>query len=84
MSAVSQNRARIGPNAILQHLPVLDATIGDRLRAALLYRAGVEEPPPDAGMLPEDEVARLQFSVRRGWQPAITSSRTVFRRSPNA
>lgn len=64
MSAVSQNRARIGPNAILQHLPVLDATIGDRLRAALLYRAGVEEPPPDAGMLPEDEVARLHHALR--------------------
>ena len=56
--------ARIGPNAILQHLPVLDAAIGERLRGALLYRAGVAEPPPDAGMLPEDEVARLHHAVR--------------------
>lgn len=58
------NKARIGPNAILQHLPVLDATIGDRLRGALLYRAGVDEPAPDAGMLPEEDVARLHYAVR--------------------
>lgn len=56
--------ARIGPNAILQHLPVLDAAIGEVLRGALLHRAGVEEPPPDAGMLPEDQVARLHHAVR--------------------
>lgn len=56
--------ARIGPNAILQHLPVLDAEIGERLRAALLHRAGVEEPPADAGMLPEEDVARLHHAVR--------------------
>ena len=56
--------ARIGPNAILQHLPVLDAEIGARLRGALLHRADVAEPPPDAGMLPEDQVARLHEAVR--------------------
>ena len=56
--------ARIGPNAILQHLPVLDREIGERLRGALLYRAGVDEPPADAGMLPEEEVARLHHAVR--------------------
>lgn len=55
---------RIGPNAVLQHLPVLDAMIGVRLREALLHRAGVAEPQPDAGMLPEDEVARLHNAVR--------------------
>ncbi|MGY6547601.1 MAG: bacteriochlorophyll 4-vinyl reductase [Roseinatronobacter sp.] len=56
--------ARIGPNAVLQHLPVLDAAIGAPLRAALLFRAGVDVPRPDAGMLPEDEVARLHHAVR--------------------
>ncbi|MGY6536073.1 MAG: bacteriochlorophyll 4-vinyl reductase [Pararhodobacter sp.] len=56
--------ARIGPNAVLQHLPVLDATIGDRLRHALLHRAGVSVPPADTGMLPEDQVARLHLAVR--------------------
>ena len=56
--------ARIGPNAVLQHLPVLDAAIGERLRDALMHRAGVAVPPPDAGMLPEDQVARLHHAVR--------------------
>lgn len=55
--------ARIGPNAVLQHLPVLDAAIGVRLRGALLYRAGIKEPPPDCGMLPEDEVVPLHRAV---------------------
>ncbi len=56
--------ARIGPNAVLQHLPVLDAAIGERLRAALLHRADVAEPPADSGMLPQDQVARLHRAVR--------------------
>ncbi len=56
--------ARIGPNAVLQHLPVLDAEIGEALRNALLYRAEIEAPPADAGMLPEDQVARLHDAVR--------------------
>jgi divinyl protochlorophyllide a 8-vinyl-reductase len=64
MSALAANGARIGPNAILQHLPVLDDAIGIALRDALLHRAGVAEPPPDAGMLPEGEVARLHHAVR--------------------
>jgi divinyl protochlorophyllide a 8-vinyl-reductase len=64
MSALTQDRARIGPNAILQHLPVLDDAIGEALRGALFYRAGVVEPPADAGMLPEEDVARLHHAVR--------------------
>lgn len=64
MTALAHDGARIGPNAILQHLPVLDDAIGEALRSALLYRAGVTEPPPDAGMLPEEEVARLHYAVR--------------------
>jgi divinyl protochlorophyllide a 8-vinyl-reductase len=55
--------ARIGPNAILQHLPVLDAAIGPALRTALLHRAGVTVPPPGAGMWPEVEVAHLHRAV---------------------
>lgn len=64
MSALASDGARIGPNAILQHLPVLDEAIGEALRGALLHRAGVAEPPPDAGMLPEDDVTRLHHAVR--------------------
>ena len=57
--------ARIGPNAVLQHLPVLDAEIGVQRRTALFARAGVAVPPPGAGLLPEDEVARRHRAVRR-------------------
>lgn len=64
MSARAVSTARIGPNAVLQHLPVLDAMIGEKLRGALLFRADVVEPSPDAGMLPEDDVARLHHAVR--------------------
>ena len=64
MAAASPAIARIGPNAVLQHLPVLDAAIGEALRGALLHQAAVAEPPQDAGMLPEDQVARLHHAVR--------------------
>lgn len=56
--------ARIGPNAVLQHLPVLDREIGVKLRDALLYQAGISEPSQDAGMLPESDVACLHHAVR--------------------
>ena len=47
MSALAPDRARIGPNAILQHLPVLDAAIGEALRGALFAPRGRrKEPPP--------------------------------------
>ena len=55
--------ARIGPNALLQLVPVLDRALGVAERAALFARAGVPVPPPDAGMWPEAEVARLHRAV---------------------
>ncbi|MFN3294235.1 MAG: bacteriochlorophyll 4-vinyl reductase [Gemmobacter sp.] len=62
MNAPARNR--IGPNAILQHLPVLDAAIGPRMRHALLHLAEVAEPPPDSGMIPQEDVARFHRFVR--------------------
>lgn len=56
--------ARIGPNAILQLLPVLDEVIGVKLRGALMFQADVAEPPATSGMVPEDDVARLHHAVR--------------------
>jgi len=64
MTGAMASTARIGPNAVLQHLPVLDAAIGERLRRALLHCAGVAEPAPDSSMLPEDQVARLHHAVQ--------------------
>lgn len=55
--------ARIGPNALLQLVPVLDRVLGVAERAALFARADVPVPPPDAGMWPEAEVARLHRAV---------------------
>jgi divinyl protochlorophyllide a 8-vinyl-reductase len=57
--------ARIGPNAILQLLPVLDAAIGAVPRQALFAAAGVAVPPPDAGMWPQAEVVRLHDHIAR-------------------
>ena len=65
--------ARIGPNAILQLVPVLDAAIGERARRGLFVEAGVPLPPPDAGMLPETQVIRL-FSATQFWLPSLAPS----------
>lgn len=54
---------RIGPNAILQLLPLLDGAIGAARRADLFQMAGVPVPPPDAGMLAQDQVIRLHRAV---------------------
>lgn len=62
--------ARIGPNAILQLVPVLDHAIGNRARRGLFVEAGVTLPPPEAGMLPETEVVRLHQSVWF-WLPTL-------------
>jgi divinyl protochlorophyllide a 8-vinyl-reductase len=56
--------ARIGPNAILQHVPVLDAEIGVALRGALFHRAGVALPPPNSGMIPQDDVIHFHRALR--------------------
>lgn len=56
---------RIGPNALLQLVPVLEAAGQEGLFAA----AGVAVPPPDAGMWPEAEVAAVHRQLRQD-QPA--------------
>lgn len=58
-----RNAARIGPNAILQLVPVLDAAIGATRRQDLFLAARVPLPPPDAGMLTEDQVIRLHRAI---------------------
>jgi divinyl protochlorophyllide a 8-vinyl-reductase len=56
--------ARIGPNAILQLLPVLDRTLGRAARDRLL--AGIDLPPPDAGMWPEAACRAAHLAVWQG------------------
>lgn len=58
--------ARIGPNAILQLVPVLDQVQGRAARDRLLGAAGVAVPPDDAGMWPEDQCRAAHLAVWQG------------------
>jgi divinyl protochlorophyllide a 8-vinyl-reductase len=55
----------IGPNAILQMVPVLDQVGGVSLRREILARAGVFELPTGDEMIPEGPAARVHQEVRR-------------------
>lgn len=57
--------ALIGPNAILQMLPVLDEVLGKAGRAQMLARAGVFDLPDGYCMIPEGDAARLHQQLRR-------------------
>jgi len=57
--------ARIGPNAILQMVPVLDAHTGPEIRRALLAEAGVIDLPDGSGLIPEGPAAALHQALRR-------------------
>lgn len=55
--------ARIGPNAILQLVPVLDRIEGRAIRDRVL--ADIALPPPDAGMWPETVCRAAHLAVYR-------------------
>lgn len=57
--------ARIGPNAILQLLPVIRATYGAGADEALMARAGVHLIPDGSHMIPEGHAARLHRQMRQ-------------------
>lgn len=56
---------RIGPNAILQLVDVLERRGEGDLCRAVLAEAGVARPSPDAGMLPEADCAAVHQTLRR-------------------
>lgn len=56
---------RIGPNAILQLMDVLERRGEAELCRAVLAGAGVARPPRDAGMLPESDCAAVHQALRR-------------------
>ena len=58
--------ARIGPNAILQLVPVLDRMEGRAARDHLMGAAGVTVPPADAGMWPEAQCRAAHLAVWQG------------------
>lgn len=54
----------IGPNAILQYLPVLEQLGGCERRDQILARAGIFNVPDGSVMIPEHEAWRLHHQVR--------------------
>jgi divinyl protochlorophyllide a 8-vinyl-reductase len=62
--AIPDPGARIGPNAILQLLPVLDGRLGRAGRDRVLK--GIALPPPDAGMWPEAACRAAHLAVWQG------------------
>ena len=57
--------ARIGPNSVLQLVPVLDAQLGPLARQSLLASAGLDELPADDDLMPEGPAALLHQELRR-------------------
>ncbi|MEO1245851.1 MAG: bacteriochlorophyll 4-vinyl reductase [Pseudomonadota bacterium] len=58
-------QARIGPNAVLQLIPVLDEHLGVAGRDRLLTQAGLSGLPSGKRMIDEAPVARLHQELRR-------------------
>ncbi len=56
--------ALIGPNTILQLLPVLERAGGADFRDQVMAAAGVFEAPPGEGMMPEEPAARVHQALR--------------------
>ena len=63
----------IGPNAILQLLPVLEGACGIDRTAYMMQRAGLGGPPAETGMIPEGDAARLHQQLRRQ-EPSLAAS----------
>ena len=59
-----ERSARIGPNAILQYVPVLAAQLGDVRMRALLQRASIDALPDGTEMIDEAQVRRLHQTIR--------------------
>ncbi|MBC2836622.1 bacteriochlorophyll 4-vinyl reductase [Paragemmobacter straminiformis] len=62
MNAAAHQGARIGPNAVLQLMAVLDRAEGRIVRDRVL--AGLRLPAPDSGMIPEAEAIAAHRAVR--------------------
>lgn len=57
-------RSRIGPNSVLQLVPLLDEALGDKERQRLLQLSGLDALPSDDGLMDEVPAARLHQAVR--------------------
>ncbi len=67
--------ARIGPNSVLQLVPLLDDALGAGERQRLLGLSGLKELPRNHGLMDETPAALLHQAVR-AHHPAIAASLT--------
>lgn len=63
MTSAATSAARIGPNAILQAVAVLDRVAGPAARARVMARAGVPMPT-GSEMIPEGEAVAMHLALR--------------------
>ncbi len=61
---VEARSALIGPNSVLQLVPLLDDRLGTGPREMLLAQSGLSELPADEGLMEEGPAARLHQAVR--------------------
>ncbi|GIT92433.1 bacteriochlorophyll synthase 23 kDa chain [Jannaschia pagri] len=64
-NAVRTDRALIGPNAVLQAVPVLDRIVGRETRDRVLARAALHRLPDGTRMIPETLAASLHRVIRQ-------------------
>lgn len=67
----------VGPNAVLQLVPILDRLGGQDRRAAMFAQAGIFEMPDGTSMIPETAAARLHAQIRRT-EPEMAPALTRF------
>lgn len=79
--AAGTHAGQIGPNAILQLLPVLEAAGTAVLCDRLLAEAGVTEVPDGSTMISEEPVARLHQALRRARPDAALLAAQAGRRT---
>lgn len=64
-TSIAGDGARIGPNAILQLVAILDVEEGRPIRDWIMRASGQSVPPPDAGMWPEAACRAVHLAVYR-------------------
>lgn len=83
---VRNTQGLIGPNAILQLLPVLEQAGGVRFRDQVMAAAAVFETPSDAGLMPEAPAARMHQALRAiepelapslAWEAGVRTARYI-------
>lgn len=63
--APTRSEARIGPNSVLQLIPVLDEVLGHPERERLMHLSGLAELPTSEGLMAEAPAAMLHQALRQ-------------------